>query len=120
MSEAAPARRELLVCIVRDHHHVEEILMGFLDLGLRGATVLDGRGMGQILGSDVPIFAGFRSLFPGGSAGRYVIISVVDPEQVLDAMRLAEEVCGDFTQPGTGIIFTVPVGRVRGLAEELQ
>ena len=27
---------ELLVCIVKEHHHVEEILTGFLELGIRG------------------------------------------------------------------------------------
>jgi hypothetical protein len=118
MSEAA-ADQELLVCIVKDHHLVEEILMGFLELGLRGATVVDGRGMGQILGTEIPIFAGFRSLFPGGTTGTYVILSVVARSLVVEASRLAEEVCGDFDRPGTGFLFTVPVSRVRGLAHEI-
>jgi len=81
--------------------------------------VVDSRGMGSILSNEVPIFAGFRSLFPGSPAGTYTIMSVLSEEQVDDAVRLAEEVCGDFSQPGTGFLFTVPVKRFKGLAEEL-
>lgn len=122
MSEAGLPRSaaELLVCIVKDHHLVEEILTGFLELGIRGATVLDGRGMGQILSTQVPIFAGFKSLFPGGSTGTYVILSVVQPEAVDEAMQLAEEICGDFTRAGTGVVFSLPVLRVRGMANALE
>jgi nitrogen regulatory protein P-II 1 len=119
MSEVTPGR-ELLICIVKDHHLVEEILMGFLEQGIRGATVMDARGMGQILSTDIPIFAGFRSLFPGGSSGTYVIFSVLDSAQIDEAVTLAEEVCGDFSRPGSGVLFTVPVGRVKGLAAEIQ
>ena len=119
MSEAA-APHELLVCIVMDHHQVEEILTGFLELGVRGATVVDSRGMGAILSNEVPIFAGFRTLFPGGGAGTYAILSVLAVEQVDDAMAMADEVCGGFSKPGTGFLFTVPVGRMKGLAEELR
>jgi len=118
MSDAT--RPELLVCIVKDHHQVEEILTGFLELGLRGATVVDGRGMGQILSTDVPIFAGFKALFPGGTAGTYLIFSVVQAEIVEDAISLAEEICGDFRKAGTGFVFTLPVQRVRGLADPIR
>lgn len=119
MSERVSAQ-ELLVCIVMDHHQVEEILTGFLELGIRGATVLDGRGMGSILSNEVPIFAGFQSLFPGSTAGTYAILSVLAEPQVEEAIRLADEVCGDFSKPGTGFLFTVPVKRMKGLAEELR
>jgi nitrogen regulatory protein P-II 1 len=119
MSETS-AQAELLVCIVKDHHQVEEILTGFLELGLRGASVVEGRGMGHILATEVPIFAGFKALFPGGGAGTYLVLSVVESEMVEDAIQLAEEICGDFRQAGTGFVFTVPVQRVRGLAEAIQ
>ncbi len=111
---------ELLVCIVKDHHQVEEMLEGFLELGIRGATVVDGRGMGQILATEVPIFAGFKALFPGGASGTYMIFSVVDQEHVEKAIRLAEEICASIDKAGAGFLFTVPVSRVRGLAEEIR
>ncbi|MCP4599538.1 MAG: hypothetical protein GY847_03195 [Proteobacteria bacterium] len=111
---------ELLVCIVMDHHQVEEILTGFLELGIKGATVIDGRGMGQILSTDVPIFAGFGTLFPGGSSGTYMIYSVIEQELVDEAIRLADEICGNLDKAGAGFLFTVPVSRVRGFAKEFR
>ncbi len=118
MSDGSPAM-ELLVCVVMDHHQVEEILLGFLDLGVQGSTVLNSRGMGSILSNEVPIFAGFRALFPSGSAGSYTVLSVMSAELIADAVRLIEEICGDFSRGGTGFLFTVPVGLMRGLAEEI-
>ncbi len=111
---------QLLVCIIKDHHQVEEILTGFLELGIRGATVIDGRGMGQILSTDVPIFAGFKNLFPGGSSGTYVLMSVVTEEVIEPAAALVNEVCEDLEQAGTGFLFTLPVGYVKGFAREIQ
>jgi nitrogen regulatory protein PII len=111
---------ELLVCIVKDHHQVEEILTGFLEMGIKGATVMDARGMGQILSTDVPIFAGFKALFPGGSSGTYVILSIVENDRVDEAIDLADEVCGSLSKAGTGIAFTLPVERVKGLAREIR
>ena len=111
---------ELLVCIVKDHHQVEEILTGFLELGVKGATVVDARGMGQILNTDIPIFAGFKALFPGGTSGTYVILSVVEHDLIDDAIRLSDEICENLNKAGAGILFTIPVGRVIGLAEEIK
>ena len=110
---------ELLVCIVKDHHQVEEILTGFLEIGIKGATVIDSRGMGQILSNDIPIFAGFKALFPSGT-GTYMILSVVENNLIEDAIRLADEICGNLEKAGAGFLFTVPVRRVKGLAEEIR
>lgn len=111
---------ELLHCIVKSHHHVEEILTGFLELGIRGATVVDVRGMGQIISKEIPIFAGFEALFPGGKSHTYLIMSVLEEEQVEEVIGMTREVCGDFSEPGSGIIFTTPVNRVIGMAAELE
>ncbi len=111
---------ELFVCIVKSHRHVEEILTGFLEFGIRGATVVDGKGMGQIISLEIPIFSGFKSLFPGGGASTYMIISVIEQKLIPRAVELAEEVCGDFSEPGNGFLFTVPVNRVKGMAGEIE
>ena len=111
---------ELLVCIVKSHHHVEDILTGFLDVGIRGATVLDARGMGQVITTSIPIFAGFKSMFAAGGASTYMIFSVLEEEMVPKAIGVIEEVAGNFDKPGTGFLFTAPVSRVRGMAREIK
>jgi nitrogen regulatory protein PII len=111
---------ELMVCIVKDHRHVEEILTGFLELGIRGATVADVKGMGQIISKDIPIFTGFESLFPGGGTHTFMILSVITRDDLKRAARLVDEVCGNLKKPGTGFLFTLPVRYVKGMAEEID
>lgn len=120
MSEARACRElEMLLCVVKDYRQLDMILEGFLELGISGATVLDARGMAQVLSADVPIFAGLSSLFPGGGSDSHVIMSVLDSDRIEEVSRLIEDVCGDFSAPGSGILFSLPVLRVRGLAGEI-
>lgn len=108
----------LLVAICKDYRAVEDILLGFVELGITGATVLEGRGMGQIIGQ-IPIFAGTRGLFPGSVSDSHVIVSVMEDGRAHKALALVDRVAGPLDQPGTGIAFTVPVGALDGLAREL-
>ena len=82
---------------------------GFLELCLPGATVIGAKGMGQIVSTDLPIFSSFRALFPGGGEASDLILSVVREEQIEEAIRLLCDICGDFAEKGTGIVFTPPV-----------
>ena len=101
--------RQLVIAVVKGHRRVELVMEGFLELDLRGATVIDAKGMGQIVSTELPIFSGFRSLFPGSGEESYVILSVLREEQAEEAIRMLRDVCGDFAEKGTGIVFTVPV-----------
>lgn len=105
---------ELIVLVIKQTRFLDEILTGFVDIGIHGATVIDSRGMGQILTAEVPIFAGLRDLMPGGNIGSHMIMSVADEEHVEKAMALVGEICGDFEVDGTGVFFTVPLNRFVG------
>ena len=107
-------RFELLICMVKEFKHVDEILAGFLELGITGATVVDARGMGEIITQDIPVFGGLRSLFPRGDLHTYMIISLIEIEALDGIADLVEDVCGDLNLPGNGVIFTLPTSNVRG------
>jgi hypothetical protein len=106
--------RRLLVAIVKGHRRLESVLEGFVELALPGATVLDARGMGEIVATEIPVFSGFRSMFKGGTEESYVLISVLTGEQAKEATGLLRDVCGDFTEKGTGIVFTLPIEEFHG------
>ena len=111
----------LLVFICNQPDKLEEVLEGFLEVGVTGATVVDTVGMGQILSTEVPIFAGFRSMFRGASTVNKTILSVIEePSKVTDALMIIEEIFGGLDTPGSGIVFTVPIENVRGLAPEFE
>jgi nitrogen regulatory protein PII len=111
----------LFVFICNQPDKLDEILEGFLEIGVTGATILDSIGMGHVLSTEVPIFAGFQSLMSGASAYNKTIISIIkEPEKVKAVFDLVEEVCGSLNEPGRGIAFTLPIDQVRGLMPELE
>jgi nitrogen regulatory protein P-II 1 len=112
---------KLFVFICNDPDKLDEILEGFLEIGITGATIIDTVGMGYILATEIPIFAGFRSLLSGASSYNKTILSVIkEPEKVHAVFDLIEEVCGSLDKAGAGIAFTVPIDEVRGLMPELE
>lgn len=111
---------QLLVAVINHEERVDDILAGFVELGITGATIISSKGMGRVLSADVPIFAGLRSLSARSRPGNQTLFCVADDAQVDSAIALIQEICGSLDEPGVGIVFTVPVGRVVGLAPELD
>lgn len=110
---------ELLIAVVNHPDKLDEIFSGFVELGITGATLLTSEGMGRVLAREVPILAGVAALSARTRAQNHTILSVMPPEKIESVIALLEEVCGDFSDPATGIVITVPVSRVIGLAPEL-
>lgn len=111
---------ELLIVVINDVDRMDEVLAGFLEIGITGATVIDSEGMGRVLSHDIPIFAGLQTLISRSRPQNQTLFSVIDePEKVEQAIALLQDVCGRFDDPATGIAMTVPVTRVVGLAPEL-
>jgi len=109
----------LLVAVINEPEKLDEILSGFLELGVTGATILNSEGMGRLLSHDIPIFAGLQTLLSGSRPQNRMIFSVVPDPLVDPALELLQEVCGNLASPATGIAFVLPVERVVGLAPEL-
>lgn len=107
---------ELLVCVVNREKHLDRILAGFLELGIRGATVLNSEGMAHHVGDGLPVLADLQSVLERTRPYNATVFSVIDdPDLVTGAAALISDVCGGIESPGTGIVFTVPVSRVFGL-----
>jgi len=111
----------LLVFICNNPEKLEEVLEGYLEVGITGATIVDSLGMGHTLATQVPIFAGFQPLFSAASAYNKTILSVIkEASKVEEALDMIEEICGPLGEPGVGIAFTVSLESVRGLMPELE
>jgi nitrogen regulatory protein P-II 1 len=110
----------LLVLVLNRKECLNRILAKFLDIGIKGATILDSRGMGQaFMECDIPVVGGLRSLiYDQCRPNNNTIFSVVESkEKVEDAIAEIEAIIGNLGKPGTGIAFTLPLERVKGLAE---
>ncbi len=110
---------KLLVLVINKEEYLEPVLELFVEMGIRGATILDSVGMGRVLAHDIPIFAGLRDLIPESRPFNKTILTVIEDELVEPLVRAIEDVVGDLNKPGTGVAFTVPVDFVKGLAKPL-
>ncbi|HHF42183.1 MAG: hypothetical protein DRI99_00355 [Candidatus Aminicenantes bacterium] len=110
---------KLLILILNKVEKLEEILEGFIDIGISGATIIDSIGMGHVLSEEVPIFAGLRFMFVGARPHNKTIFSVIKEEKESEALALIKKIIGDLNQPGTGIVFTIKLDRVEGLKPEI-
>lgn len=111
----------VLFCVVNNTALVNEIIGGLVRIGVTGATVLDSHGTIAIAAEQVPVFTGFRQLVQSNRQPNRTIFSVIRDEQTLDlAMEVIENVCGDLEERSTGIMFAIPVARVKGLASKAE
>jgi nitrogen regulatory protein PII len=118
--DAPEAAVHLLIAVINQEEKLEEVLSGFLEIGITGATVISTEGMGRLLSSEVPIFAGLEAFAQRTRPRNQTLFSVIEDEAKVDrAIHLLREVCGSLDEPGRGIVFTVPVTRVVGLKPEL-
>jgi nitrogen regulatory protein PII len=107
---------ELLVCVVDRDQHLERILSAFVDLGIRGATIVNSEGMAHHVGDELPVLTGLQALLERTRPHSATVFSVIDDAATIEtAIETISEICGGLEGPGTGIVFTVPVQRVHGL-----
>ncbi|MBC8466091.1 hypothetical protein H8D57_03605 [bacterium] len=111
-------KRKLVVIILNREELLDELLEGFVELDVRGATVIDSVGMGRIMSLDMPIFGSLRSLMTGARPYNKTILTVVDEEKVEAIAKVFEQICGSLDEPGTGLIFSLPVDYVKGLPDQ--
>jgi len=109
---------ELFVCVLNRPEAVEDVVAAFLEIGVTGCTIIDTKGMGKVISQDIPIFAGFKNMFAGARESNVTIFSVMDSAIVDKAIEIIEETYTSFSEPSTGIVFTIPINKVRGLASE--
>jgi len=109
--------------VLNREEHVRILLERFPEIDVRGATVISSTGMGQLLAADVPIFSTLSKLLSAASnrVENYTVFSVIRTEESLEkAITLVHEIVGDLKEPGSGILFVVPVTRIEGLAAPLS
>ena len=111
---------QVFVFVLNRTEHLEHLLQEFSSRGLRGATVLDSKGMARILHSEdeMPLFYGLRAIMEPEHRSSKTIFMVLEDEQVEIARRTVDDVTGGLEHPDSGIMFAVPVTFVEGLVKK--
>lgn len=110
----------VLFIVLNKEDYLEELLDKFIEIGVKGATILDSQGMGSAVthggeGSG-PFFGKIRSIIDNSRPYNKTVFTVIEDEETLEkAVSAAKEVFGDVYEPGIGMMFTMPVGRIYGM-----
>jgi nitrogen regulatory protein P-II 1 len=107
----------LLVAVFKEKH-LDEVLTSFLENGITGATILDSVGIGRATDEDedIPILVRLKHRSWRNRPYNQTVFSVLESEEEVElAMQILKDICGDFTVPGTGIAFSIPIHRVEGM-----
>lgn len=107
---------ELLVLILNKVELLDDVLSFYVEAGVSGATVIDSVGMGRIIAT-MPIFAGFRDLMVGNRPSNKTVLAVVDSAMIPGIAEGIGKIVGPLSEPGTGLLFTVPVTSIQGLGK---
>lgn len=103
----------LLVVILNQTEHLEELLEAFIEHEVPGATIVDSVGMGSVLKRDIPIFAGFRSIFESSRPDGKLLFSLIDSEsKVEETLAMVDRVMNVPGKPLGAFCFAVPVSQV--------
>ena len=112
-----------LILVLNKTEYLEDILNKLMEIGVKGATILDSQGMGsKILSNDYSssnLFGTLKTAFDREHPYNKTIFTVIENEDLLhEAMKVIQEVSGGLSDPGEGLMFTVPVGHVMGMAPD--
>ena len=100
----------LLFAVIENEDLLDDLITGWMDLGISGATVIETTGALQLITQHVPIFAGLRSLTSGGGRHNKTIFTAIGTDKLLTAaISFLEDLCKETGKPHQGVYFAVPL-----------
>ena len=109
----------VLFVVLNKTEYLEDVLDAFVDIGVRGATILDSQGMGSAMTDansiDAPFYGVLKNMLEDSRPYNKTIFTGINDDELLEkAVNKVKDIVGDIHKPGVGIMFTVPVGNTYG------
>ena len=120
ISERMNKKMNALFIVLNKPDYLEELLDEFIEIGVKGATILESQGMGFAMNhgghGNEPFFGKIRSMIDNSRPYNKTIFAVIEDEETLaNAVKATKRVLGDIYEPGVGMMFTMPVNNVYGM-----
>lgn len=108
---------QILFLVLNKTEYLDSILTEFVNVGIKGATIIDSQGMASALiehhHNEIPFLGSLRNFINSSRPYNKTIFTVVDDDELVDkAVEAVNKVIGDISKPGFGVMFTVPVGKI--------
>jgi len=108
---------ELLMVFLKKVELVDDVMHHLAECGIRGGTIVEGTGMAKSLADmeSLPMFGMLRFILSDEEKLKCkILLFAIDEEQVALAQEKIREVVGDFREPNTGVMFTIPIKNTEG------
>lgn len=103
---------QLLLLVLNQVEKLEDLLKGFMNEGITGATIINSIGMIRELASHKeyqPIFGSpWLNIDCDRKESKTIFIALSD-EQVEKARSVIHQIVGDLSKPDTAVLFTIPL-----------
>ena len=116
----------VLIIVLNDTKYLNDVLARFVDLGVKGATMIDSQGMaGAIVEGEVehiPLFGALKTIIQGtGNNYNKTIFTVLKNEALVDkVVEAVKEVINGKAKSSTGFMFSIPVDRIFTFSDKLS
>ena len=102
--------------ILYEQKFLEDIMELFLELGVKGSTVIDSQGMGGIL-TKVPLFADFINFLGENKNYSKTIFAIIGESELHTIIRGVEDILGDLDKRGGASIIALDIHFAKGTME---
>jgi len=100
----------LLVVVVNDRDHVQDVVEAMLEINARGLTAINTESLVHLCVREAPIFAGLRQLVTEPETDNRTVFGIVDDASALDELeRVLNGVALSLRRPGLGMGFCMPL-----------
>lgn len=104
---------KLLMLVLQNEEHVNDVMELFIEMGIRGASVIESDGMAKIL-STVPLFASFINFLGGKESYHRTIFSVVPAKQLSRLVTAVEAITGDMDTHTGAMALAMDIAMIKG------
>lgn len=108
----------LLIAVINDPDKVVDILDEFYKVDVKGATVIESKGMAHIIADHIPFFSRFAEFGNDPSINKTIFLAIESNHCLNIAIDAIEKVVGDLNKPDTGIVMTIPIDFCKGLVKK--
>ena len=115
---------QALFIVLNEMDYLNDILDGFVDVGISGATILDSQGMANIIANSdnqhIFPYGYLKSLIQDALPYNKTIFTIVENQELVEkAVAMVQNVIGDVPKPGVGFMFSLPITKTypMGLVE---
>ncbi|MEA2103560.1 MAG: PTS sugar transporter subunit IIA [Candidatus Cloacimonadota bacterium] len=109
-------KKKLLLIVLYEEKFLEDILELFIEVGVKGSTVIDSIGMGGIL-TKVPLFADFTNFLGENKNYSKTILALINESKLKQIVNGVEEIMGNLNKHRGAAILSLDVDFFKGTME---